>query len=80
MALSAGDRIVVYTDGITEVRNEEDEFFERQRLFQLVQDTLDMPLEKAKECVLDSLRMFQGSDRYEDDVTFLLIDIKKFTG
>jgi len=35
--LAPGDRIVIYTDGVSEARNEQDAFFEDKRVLEVIQ-------------------------------------------
>jgi serine phosphatase RsbU (regulator of sigma subunit) len=78
VALETGDRLVIFTDGITEIRNNEDRFFDRNGLFGIINATLDLPVEKVKDRLLDGIRAFRGHGSYEDDITFLLADLLKF--
>jgi len=74
LALSPGDRILLYTDGIVESRNETGEFFGTQRLCGLFACCRELPPQSVVETVLDALARFRG-DAYEDDVTLVVIQI-----
>lgn len=70
--IEAGDRIVIYSDGITETRNQNKEEFGLDRLKQLVISTMSLP----PNAVLDRLK--QNVDSHgasTDDQTVVIIDI-----
>ena len=70
--LSAGTKLAVYTDGLTEARNHAEEFYGMERLAALL---VTLPCETAdaviKSCV-DDLHVFRPS-RMSDDVTTVLV-------
>jgi phosphoserine phosphatase RsbU/P len=61
--LEPGTRIVMVTDGITETRDEHDEFFEEERLETAVFTGTNL------EAVLDAAEAFAGSRPADDDCT-----------
>ncbi len=73
--IESGDRIILYTDGITETKNYLGEQFGEHRLKQMIKDysyldNLDL-IESTKRTLLDF--SFQVSQ--EDDLTLMVIDI-----
>ncbi len=70
------ERIILYTDGLTEAKNAHDEMFDLKRLETAAHQSLDMPLEAAVQHILDEQKEFCGKVQvYEDDITLLLIDL-----
>lgn len=68
-------RIVLYTDGLTEDRNDDEEMFDLSRLQQIAEDSLTVPPSEAIKSILKSQRDFCGSNHEpEDDITILIID------
>jgi serine phosphatase RsbU (regulator of sigma subunit) len=73
--LEPGDRVLMYTDGITEARDGRAEFFGEQRLVELTEHAaaaqLSAPetLRRLLEAVLDH----QGG-KLQDDASLLLVD------
>ncbi|NBU99789.1 MAG: fused response regulator/phosphatase [Spirochaetia bacterium] len=70
-----GDRIILYTDGITEMKNYNGEQFGKERLKQMIKDysylnNSDM-IESTKRTLLD----FSFQVNQEDDLTLVVIDI-----
>ncbi len=73
--LKRGDRLILYSDGITECTNGELEQFSEERLLKLLQEGKELPLEALTGKVEKNLRMWKGSDEFEDDVTLLAMEI-----
>lgn len=68
-------RIILYTDGVTEARNEKGEMFELDRLEEVSKKTLEDSTEKACNEILSFQKEFRGSyTTPEDDITLLVVD------
>ena len=75
VSVEVGDRVAIYTDGITECTNASGEEFGQERLCALLEDCGGMDLNATKRCLLEALRLHAGQTAYEDDLTLLLIEI-----
>lgn len=71
LQLLPGDVMVLYTDGITEARNVNREFFGLDRLAQLVEENRQAPVDEIQRRVIDDLLGFMHLQ--DDDVTLLVI-------
>lgn len=69
--LDPGDRLFVYTDGIPEARNEEQEQYGPDRLTENLNRAKDEPQEQVLRSMLDSVREFAGKEEQFDDITML---------
>jgi sigma-B regulation protein RsbU (phosphoserine phosphatase) len=76
VALRPGDRLVFYTDGISEAMNGDGEQFGDQRLCEVV-DAIprDLPAREVAERVLVALREFLGDMEPQDDMTLLVVRV-----
>lgn len=74
--LEKGDRIVLYTDGITEVQDTNKVLFGEDRWEALLESNYSLPIELAKENILSTIYDFSGSNGFSDDATFLILDWK----
>ncbi|MEP7027376.1 MAG: SpoIIE family protein phosphatase, partial [Candidatus Eisenbacteria bacterium] len=74
--LEPGDRLVLYTDGVTEARSPEGEFYDEPRLIDLLR-RLDRGLsaEEIAIAIKDDVRDFTGTDDLEDDMTVVVLRI-----
>src|SRR5271154_6836043 len=56
VSVEAGDRVAIYTDGITECTNASGEEFGQERLCALLEGCGALDLAATKRCLLESLR------------------------
>lgn len=74
--LEAGDRIVAFTDGVTEYENPKGDQFTEKRLRRVCERLANESSAVLRDGILDALEEFgQGTDQ-EDDVTFLVFEIR----
>jgi sigma-B regulation protein RsbU (phosphoserine phosphatase) len=71
--LEAGDRLCVYTDGITEAQNPMQEEFGTERLAAYFSRVADMPVREAAARLFGEILLFAGSAAQYDDQTLLLL-------
>lgn len=70
--LKAGDRMVMYTDGILEASNAAGDFFGHQSLCDLLTRTRDQSPAMAADSIIASVRQWSG--KQDDDLTVLICD------
>lgn len=73
IALTKGDRLLLYTDGITEAVNREGEPFGQTRLEQIVRQTGYGHLELLEHLFVN-LTEFTAKDSQDDDCTAIVVD------
>ena len=76
IALTDGDKIVIYTDGVTEAQNLEGEFFGRQRLRQAVAEHHADSCHALHEAVASAVARFTESAPQADDITLVVIEYR----
>jgi len=69
------DRLVLYTDGLVEAKNNDEEMYGVDRLAQIAIATLQVPAKQAVEKILKNQKIFCGTGVPEDDITLLVIDL-----
>jgi ligand-binding sensor domain-containing protein/serine phosphatase RsbU (regulator of sigma subunit) len=71
----AGDVMVLFTDGITEARNGEKEFYNYSSLRKLLEgiDTSAMSAKEIKARIIDDVKRFVGSAPQFDDMTVVVV-------
>ncbi len=74
--LQSGDYLILYTDGVTEVKNKQGKEFGEKRLIQLVKRHHGTPPHQMKEIILNALRRFSGGKEFSDDVTMVLLYVE----
>ncbi len=70
--LNAGDRLLLYTDGIIEAANKTGEFFGRERLAMLLTETACSPASEAATKIVEKVQ--EWSVEQEDDLTVIVCD------
>ena len=71
--LAAGDRIVFYTDGITEASRGGSEFFGDQQFHDALSSGASQSTARFLATLIDRARQWTGTD-FEDDVTVVVVD------
>ena len=72
--LQSGDRLVLYTDGVTEACNSEDEEFGEDRLLQVLQENAAAPAVEIQKKILQSVAQFSHGT-WQDDATLLVVAV-----
>ena len=73
LQLEAGDRVVLYTDGIVEAMNENEEMFGFERLLETVKDSQTMTAETLLNEIKIKVNEFAGNAPQHDDITIIVI-------
>jgi phosphoserine phosphatase RsbU/P len=77
--LCAGDKLVVYTDGVTEAQNAAGEFFGRARLEQVVSAGAASSCAAVHNAIQDAVAGFTEGAPQSDDITVLVLEFHKGT-
>jgi sigma-B regulation protein RsbU (phosphoserine phosphatase) len=75
--LSPGDALVIYSDGITEAMNENDEEYGMDRFNELLIKTPWTSAGELVSVVLDDVKLFAGGAPQSDDITILAATVKE---
>jgi sigma-B regulation protein RsbU (phosphoserine phosphatase) len=77
LQLEAGDRLVVFSDGITEARNTADVEFGEERLLSCVEANRTQAPPELVKSILETVRQFSIGTRQGDDLTVLVLAAKE---
>jgi phosphoserine phosphatase RsbU/P len=75
LKLAVGDRLLLYTDGMTEAENQRGEFFGVDRLCSLFSAYRTLPAEALLERLLSDVRAFCGETPIRDDVSMAVLQV-----
>ena len=73
LTLAPGDLLVLYTDGVTEAANPDDDEFGLDRLVELVRGVAASPLAGVEEAICTGLAAFAAGVPFHDDRTVVLL-------
>ncbi len=73
LALSPGDVVVLYSDGITEAMNTKLELFGEDRLQSVVDRHADAEAGDIERAILKEVREFMGAEPAHDDMTLFVL-------
>jgi len=76
ITLNAGDRIFLYTDGVTEATNENNELYGEDRLLSFINKSLELDQTKLLPKLKKDIDKFVGKAPQFDDITMLMFDYK----
>ncbi|MBO5287954.1 MAG: SpoIIE family protein phosphatase [Spirochaetales bacterium] len=74
---SIGDRLVMYTDGVIEARNEHRELYDSDRLKEMIIANKDKDLRDFVTIIYDDILKFKNNAPDDDDIAMLAIDMNK---
>src|SRR5467141_2271792 len=73
LKLEPGDTLVLFSDGVTEAMDPDEQMFGIERLKELLTGQLECPLEQLQKCVLEGVENFARGAHQADDVTLLIV-------
>lgn len=74
--MNPGDRILLYTDGVTEAHNEDKELYGEDRLKNILDQTYEQNGETTLAKILEEVKAFSGAEEQFDDITMTILRIK----
>jgi sigma-B regulation protein RsbU (phosphoserine phosphatase) len=72
--LAQGDRVILFTDGVTEACNPEDQEFGEERLLRILEDGRALHAGELREKILATVAAF-NSGHWVDDATLLVLTV-----
>ncbi len=73
--LGRGDRLYLYSDGVCETMNADDELFGAEGLLKVLDRSRNLPLSEGLTLLNDELKNWRGEVGARDDVTVLAVEI-----
>ncbi len=74
--LNGGDKIIFYTDGVTEFQNNTGESYGEKRLLESIINNKDKHVDAMLDIVITSLKGFGGNTEFQDDISLVGIEYK----
>jgi hypothetical protein len=77
ITLYPGDRVIFFTDGVTEARSPTGQIYSLNRLLSRITETKSLPLEKILDTILKDVQSHSGPYFESDDVAVVMMEIKE---
>jgi serine phosphatase RsbU (regulator of sigma subunit) len=77
IGFSNGDRIIMYTDGVIEARNEHRELYDSHRLKEMIIANKNQNLRDFVSIIYNDIIKFKNNTPNDDDIAMLTIDMNK---
>ena len=77
LQLNAGDRVVLYTDGVVEAMNGQEELYGFDRLIEVIENSPSKTAELLLEEIKQNVSQFTGDTPQHDDITIIVIQAKE---
>ncbi|MEJ8571570.1 PP2C family protein-serine/threonine phosphatase [Microbaculum marinum] len=76
LTFGPGDRLVMYTDGVTEAFDPAGEQFGEDRFMAVLADTASLPPPDAARSAVETIHVFEAGGDQSDDITLLIVERK----
>lgn len=67
------DLLVLYTDGVTEAINQEEDQFGEKKLIEIIKSNQNLPSEELKNLIIDQVYDFASGTPQADDITLMVL-------
>ena len=74
--LSKGDKLVLYSDGVTEAINKRGEEFGEERLSRIVEENKELSYKELLYAIKDAVNKFAKNTPQFDDITIIVMEVK----
>lgn len=74
--LLAGDKVVIYSDGVTEAQNRNKEFFGKKRLLEIVSTHAAESCSAIHDAIQEGVAAFTEGAAQSDDITVVVLDFR----
>ena len=73
LTLSSGDLLLLFTDGVSEAANADEEMFGEDQLVRLVREHRTKPINSLVEDIVERVLKFTEQDKLDDDLTIIAL-------
>ena len=70
-----GDRLILYSDGITECTGTNGEMFGSEQLLEFLDLNKSLPIHEVSKALNERMQIWQGGELYEDDISMLILEM-----
>lgn len=70
-----GDRLILYSDGITECVGANGEMYGTEQLLEFMEHNRDLPIKEISHGLNEQIRAWRGNEPFEDDISMLILEL-----
>jgi serine phosphatase RsbU (regulator of sigma subunit) len=74
ISFTSGDKLILYTDGITEAQNGNGDFYEEKFLVETIMDHFDGSAFQLQDEILERVKIFADGAPQYDDITLMILE------
>jgi serine phosphatase RsbU (regulator of sigma subunit) len=78
--LEPGDTLVLFSDGVTEAMDPDEQMFGVPRLREVLTGQTECPLDQLEKCILEAVENFARGASQADDLTLLIVRYRATAG
>jgi sigma-B regulation protein RsbU (phosphoserine phosphatase) len=75
--IKPGDSIILYSDGVTEMQDNEKQHYGSERFYEILKKSADSDPENTIQNIENDLKTFRGTASQSDDVTIMIVKFKQ---
>jgi serine phosphatase RsbU (regulator of sigma subunit) len=76
MTVGNGDRIILYTDGVTDAENNKAEFYGKDRMEAIINKNMTKSIGDITSALIKDLKKYSGKSQQSDDITILALEFR----
>ncbi|MCB1170028.1 MAG: SpoIIE family protein phosphatase [Leptospiraceae bacterium] len=76
--LEPGDKLFIYSDGLTEAVDPREEMFGEERLIRAIRETRNRNVQQSSEYLMEAYRQFTLGTEPRDDLTFITLMVSEY--
>ena len=77
LTLEPGDRLLLYTDGVTEAHDLANNLYGEERLEEVLENTREFSGDRVLDSILEDIKAFSRGAPQHDDITMVFLTIKE---
>jgi serine phosphatase RsbU (regulator of sigma subunit) len=77
LQFSPGDKLILYTDGVTEAQNNEGDFYDDRQLVKTIIDNRNRSAFELQVNILQAVKGFSEGVPQQDDITLMILEKEK---
>lgn len=74
--MEPGDEIILYTDGVTDAKNQAGDNFELEKMISIIKANIEIPAQEQAKAIISEIKQFRGEAEPTDDIALMILKRK----